>query len=112
MAIVRKTDVIQVRCKPEDLAAFEEACRVQGIKPTERVRRFMAEEVEITRRRVASNAKWEALKASRAAASASVPAVKQKPPVGPVNAPMRLSERRKAEKVAKEAKRAKRADKF
>jgi hypothetical protein len=112
MAIVRKTDVIQVRCRPEDLAAFEDACRLQGIKPTERIRRFMVEEAEAVRRRVAAKADWEASKASRAAAAASVLPSLKKSPVGPVNRPQTLSERRKAEKAAKDARKARKEDRY
>lgn len=112
MAVVRKTGVLQVRCRPDDLAAFEEACRIQGIKPTERIRRFMVEEAAAIQRRVASKANWEAVKASRAVAAASVQAAQKNPPVGPVNASMSLSEKRRAEKAAKEARKAKKADKF
>lgn len=112
MAIARKTEVMQVRCRPEDLAAFKDACKLRGIKPTECIRRLMGEYAETMQKRAVANAKWEALKASRAAAATSVPVAPEKAPVEPVNVPMKLSERRKAEKAAKKAKMAKRADKF
>lgn len=112
MAIVRKTGVIQVRCRPEDLAAFEDACRLIGVKPTERIRRFMVEEAAQVQKRAAAKANWEAVKASRAAAAASVSSSVEKTPVGPLRQPQSLSERRKAEKAAKDARKARKEDRY
>lgn len=126
MAVVRKTGLIQVRCRPEDLAAFEAACQLVGIKATERIRRFMVEEAALIQRRAANNARWHATEAQRAVAAADAAAAKaarlvseasvstptQKPPVGAVNQPQTLSERRKAEKLAKQAKMAKRENRY
>jgi len=110
MAVVRKTSVIQVRCRPEDLEAFEAACDLAGIKPTERIRRFMVEEAFLIQRRIANNARWHATKTARSeaarAAEAAVALSPQKPSVEAVRQPQSLSERRKAEKLAKAARKA------
>jgi len=114
MAVVRKTGVIQVRCRPEDLEAFEAACNLVGIKPTERIRRFMVEEAFLIQRRVANNARWNETKASRSAAvRAAEAAVALTPPKSPVQAilqPQSLSERRRAEKLAKAARKARKEE--
>jgi hypothetical protein len=112
MAIVRKTAVLQVRCLPEDLAAFEQACALQGVKATERIRRFMLEEADGVQRSVAAKAKYEASKAIPAPSATSVPSTSKKSPVGPIRQPQSLSERRKAEKAAKEARRARKEDRY
>lgn len=116
MAIVRKTDVLQVRCLPGDLAAFEAACQLVGVKPTERIRRFMVEEAALIQRRVANAAAWHATKAARAAAAAAnatqVSDVPKKTPVGPVRQPDSLSERRRLEKLAKDLRKAKKEDRY
>jgi hypothetical protein len=114
MALVRKTDVIQVRCRPEDLAAFEDACHLVGIKPTERIRRFMVDEAALIQRRVANNAAWHATKAARVAAVAAIPpqvsTPLQKSSVEAVRQPQSLSERRKAEKALKDARKRRKED--
>jgi hypothetical protein len=112
MAVVRKDDVFQVRCRTEDLAAFEDACRTVNIKPTECVRRFMAEYVERVKRKEAAKAQYEAAKASRPGPVVAVPPVPEKSPVEPLRQPQSLSERRKAEKLAKQAKIAKREGRY
>jgi hypothetical protein len=112
MAIVRKDDLFQVRCRSEDLTAFEEACRVVGIKPTECVRRFMVDYAERVAKKVAAKAQSEAVRTSRPGPVVAVSPVPEKSPVGPVRQPQSLSERRKAEKLAKQAKIAKREGRY
>jgi hypothetical protein len=112
MAIVRKDDVFQVRCRSEDLAAFEHACRAVEIKPTECIRQFMKWYVKDVEKKTASKARYEAAKVSCPAPVVAVPPVPEKPPVGPVRQPQSLSERRKAEKLAKQAKIAKREGRY
>ena len=112
MAIVRKDGLFQVRCRSEDLAAFEAACRQQGIKPTDCIRRFMAWYVEDAERKAANKARYEAQKASKESSAPLVPSEVEKPPVEAIRQPQILSERRKAEKLAKQAKMAKREGRY
>lgn len=116
MAIVKKTHVLQVRCLPADFVVFEDACKLAGIKPAERIRRFMVEEAALMQRRAASAAAWQSTKSARAAAVATkatqASLAPQKPSVGPVRQPETLSERRKIEKAAKESRKAKKEDRY
>lgn len=112
MAIVRKDDLFQVRCRSEDLGAFEAACRQQGIKPTDCIRRFMAGYVEDVERKAASKARYEASKAPAPVVADVVPPASEKSRVEPIRQPQSLSERRKAEKLAKQAKTAKREGRY
>jgi antitoxin component of RelBE/YafQ-DinJ toxin-antitoxin module len=112
MAVVRKTAVLQVRCKPEDLEAFQVACEASGLKPTEAIRRFMVEEALRLKRREASNAAWRASSAAMAKVGTEVSASAKKPPVEAIRKPQSLSERRAAEKAAKEARKARKAENY
>jgi hypothetical protein len=113
MAILRKTALFQVRCHAADLAAFEASCEVIGMKPTERIRRFMVADAQAIAKKVAAKAQWDATRAHRAAAAAAAAAATsaspepQKPPVEPVVASEGpLARKRRLEKEAKDARRA------
>jgi hypothetical protein len=112
MAIVKKDDVLQVRCRSEDLALFEHACRAVEIKPTECIRQFMKWYVKDVATKMARKAQYEAAKASRPGPVVAVPPEPEKSLVEPVRQPQSLSERRKAEKLAKQAKIAKREGRY
>lgn len=112
MAIVRKTAVLQVRCLSEQLEAFQAACDLFSIKPTDAVRRFMDEETFRLQKRAETNAAQRARKQvlCESAKQALVPVKKQV--VEPIRKPQTLSEKRAAEKAAKNARKAKKADRF
>lgn len=116
MAIIPKTKTVQFRVEAELFDNFSREVDLcdQGVTVSAILRSAMKMFIADRQRRrktEISNAEWAATLESRRKAALAAEAEK-KPPVGPVNKPMSLSEKRKAEKAAKEARRARKEDRY
>lgn len=114
MPVVPKSKTIQFRVDPELFDKFSAEADANGTSASAVLRGFMRSWVEqMARRRekAVKDAEWAATLESRRQAVVAVQGEK-KSPVGPVNKPMSLSEKRKAEKAAKDARRARKEDRY
>ena len=113
MALVPKTELVQVRVDVALLEAFKASCDLLEVKPSVRLRALMrADAAEVTRKS-ANSAAWHARQASKVAqVSEVVPVVEKLIVEPPVRSATLFSERRALDKQAKAALKKKREEKW
>lgn len=113
MALVRKTEIVQVRVDVDLMESFKASCALLEVKPSVRLRALMRADAAEVARKAANAAAWRASKASKAAQATEVPTVPEKLNVEPpVRSAVLFSERRKLDKQAKAALKKKREEKW
>jgi len=111
MAIVPKSAVLQVRLDPRFLERLKVVCQHADVTPAQAARVVLETYVLHAEHSLKKAAKPASETISSVKGDSVLPAP-EKSPVGAVNKPMSLSEKRKAEKVAKEARKARREDRY